>query len=610
MRRRRLLAALTMALVVAAVIGLDVRILTMPSLVRIRVEQALVKVFHHAGTFRHPRAGLDGTIRAEDFHLVPPGHSYSISAEEIAATLDLAGVALGRVPTRTVSLRHGTIRWRHDPGGTWDGTPLSTFCKSLSSSPITSVEIDDLTLVLGSEGGGEPGGFHLDRVQAEVTKQGVRFRGSSRHHPPWDLLRFDLLVGDEITGTVHVEKLRIRPQDTWLLPSPVARVIQRLRPRGTADASVLIRGGGEWQLRIQPIHLSLRPVSFPYPLRKITSGSITVDPSGFRLDQIRGGAGLEVSGRFPLPGEEGDQSLQVAWGETDLDETLAAAMPEGLAWVWSLTRPSGRTRGRVAVQPPRGRFGLVRGELQLDPLRLALPVPVSFRGGAKVREEDGELRVSLDRIAVEASHLALGEVEAGEIVISEERLRLPRVMGGSPDGSFRGAFARSRDWPSRWAGSLSLDRRDLGEVLLQLTGREAPSGGDWVVWIAARGGEGRSSGSGAAWLSSPLGRQMPILGAVFPPGPGRVPWVRGVLSFEVERDSVRITGLVLESGDERAVGEGEVLGGERIRFRIIRTSPGGPIGPSSVGLPAEVRPAVIFIEGAAGAPEVRVEALP
>ena len=115
MRRRRMISAVLILLVIAVVIALDMRILTLPALVRLRVQTALASVFHRVGDFSHPTATYRGTIRVKEFSLKPPGGGYAISAKEMEARLDLLRPFGGPKGGRRVILRDVDLEWRRGP---------------------------------------------------------------------------------------------------------------------------------------------------------------------------------------------------------------------------------------------------------------------------------------------------------------------------------------------------------------------------------------------------------------------------------------------------------------------------------------------------------------
>ena len=625
MRRRRFLSAFAMVAVIAAVALLDMKILTHPSLLRNRAESVLVSVFRYPVSFHHPVADLHGTLRLQDFRLAPPHHGYSLTAREIEMRLDLASFVLREGPIRRVKFRQMTLRWDRGHDDPWDLAPFLRFCERLRSSPAAVTRIEGLKVVIGMGRTGGPWTLDFDWIDLRPHEKGILMKGWSTQ-PPWSRLQFEILADTkraDFTGWIRLNNLRIRPQDVPWLPEPATRILSSARPRGTGDVRIALLGGGQVEVRIQPVNLSLRPESFPYPLRKITQGTIVADSSGIRLDGLVRRSGkprFRGSATFPLPGGDGDDRLDLAWEEVEMDETLEAALPEDLGWVWKRARPRGTISGQLRLAPSSGRFGAVQGEVDLDPMHLLLPIPIRIRGRASVSEEASALVAALRGAEVELAGrsgddpegtggIPLGRLEGGDLIVADSLYRLRGLSGGSRAGSFRARYRQSRMWPSPWSGSLTLSRSDLGETLALLTGGTGARGGQWNLWLHGSGREGARKGRGAAWLHAPEGREMPLLGKIFPPGPGRSPEVRGALSLDVRQDSVRITRIDLVSGRERALGTGVIRSGGRFRLELRRRTAPGPVGPSGIDAPRldstrsppeRGRAARIVIEGTAG----------
>ncbi|MCZ6601402.1 MAG: hypothetical protein O6952_00185, partial [Planctomycetota bacterium] len=130
-------------------------------------------------------------------------------------------------------------------------------------------------------------------------------------------------------------------------------------------------------------------------------------------------------------------------------------------------------------------------------------------------------------------------------------------------------------WPYEWSGELLLSRGDLGSVLRMLTGGPGPDDGRWNLWLRGTGHEGSSEGSGTIWIEADQGRQMPILGEVFPPRHGAPSSVRGELVLGVRKGAVQILKIALESGAERAIGYGEILPGGWVEVDLLWTQGNG-----------------------------------
>ncbi|MCZ6602402.1 MAG: hypothetical protein O6952_05290, partial [Planctomycetota bacterium] len=505
MRRRRFLAVAAILAVVTTVFAIDMRILTLPSLVRLRIERGLISTFGFRGSFEDATADLDGTVRFRDLRLRHPANLYSIESEEVEARLSLSRFMLGRTSQRAMTFRRATLVWSRESGDDWDLRPFLHFCERLIASPIAKFRIEDLTLILEDRSSDESWTFRLDRVDVDLRGGGARLSGSSSHSP-WRDLRFDLIADPargELHGVIKAFNLRIRPQDLRLLPGWVADLVHRLRPRGTLDVEIHLRGNGRSEVRIFPANLSLRPEVFPYPLRKITTGLLIANASGIRIEQPLEGRSnttrFQGTGRLSLQDQPGDEVLEFSWTGLQMNETLAAALPDDLEWAWRRARPSGTIDGSLTLKEVGASSGSVAVRVVMAPLDLDLSIPISLRGEARLRDTLSGLGGSVDGVSVEVAHLPLGAVSAGDVIIGASELRLQDLRGSSPAGSFRAGFRAQRGWPYEWSGELLLGREDLGSVLQMLTGGAGPDDGRWDVSLRGTGRERSSEGSGTIW---------------------------------------------------------------------------------------------------------------
>jgi hypothetical protein len=533
------------------------------------------------------QATLDGTL---DWSRLPQ-HGQGRVPLRYDLDLDASGVTtsaplLSALPRQVVDvLENLGIRGTADVAGTLSGTDGDLAYDLSLDVARGTVWPEDTLLSLGQVKGTvevRPGEVVLRQLTARRGDGTITLDGR-------------IGIGDEATTdlTLAARDLALDAGLYDFLPPAVQEAWDWLDPAGRTQVDATYAGPtatlvdgtdfdqADYDVRLRPDRLSVKPAGFPYPLRDL-AGEIIVTPDRIEIVEVSGqhvyeddrrSATLSLTGLGVLSEAHpaGDWQLAGSLKNAAVDATLIDALPQGLADATRGVSLAGavsvdfdalRIRTRQDTLAPDVDF---QGELTLADASLDIGIPLAEVVGS-TRIEGSYARGSLQTLAgtIEAESFTAsgrgGEDLTASFVLDPDRTTIAiddvsgRVAGGVLDGS--GRITLDDGTPDTFRVAMNVVDLELSRLFPAAEGEQRVVGdGRLTARLDLRGGVGRPDSregrgsirvDGERLYSFPL--VLGLLQVTYLALPIAEPFDQAQAQFTLSGQQVVIAGLELSAG--------------------------------------------------------------